>query len=352
VIDARTCEERDRDAFDAYVASSPTGDLLQSWEWGEIKQTNGWEPIRYVAEEGGRIVAAVSVLRRRPFPFGPPLLYAPRGPVFDDARALGGLLARVRRDAGRAFLLKCDPAVAADSLETAALHRAGFRGARAGGIGAVQPPAVMTLDLRPDEDTLFARFKPKWRYNVRLAERRGVEVVEAGGDELPTFFALLVETARRDRFPLRGQRYFETQWNALARRGMVRMWLARYAGRVIAGAMCFVFGARVTYMYGASANAHREVMPNHLVQWTMIRWAKACGAAVYDLRGVSAIRDGKPVEPSNVGLNRFKEGFGARYVEYVGDLELPLRPVMWRAWTTAVPAATAMYRRLLGGLPA
>jgi hypothetical protein len=94
VIDARTCEEHDRTAFDAYVASSPAGDLLQSWEWGEIKQANGWEPIRYVAEDGGRIVAAVSILRRRPFPFGPPLLYAPRGPVFDDARALGALLAR------------------------------------------------------------------------------------------------------------------------------------------------------------------------------------------------------------------------------------------------------------------
>jgi lipid II:glycine glycyltransferase (peptidoglycan interpeptide bridge formation enzyme) len=121
---------------------------------------------------------------------------------------------------------------------------------------------------------------------------------------------------------------------------------------VIAGAVCFVFGSRVTYMYGASSSLHRDVMPNHLVHWTIIRWAKARGAAVYDFRGVSAIRDGKAIEPSNIGLNRFKGGFGARYVEYAGDMELPLRPVVWRAWTTAVPAATAMYRLLRGGLPA
>jgi lipid II:glycine glycyltransferase (peptidoglycan interpeptide bridge formation enzyme) len=350
-MDARVCVERDREAFDAYVASSPAGDLLQSWEWGEIKQASGWEPTRYVAEDGGRIVAAASVLRRRPFPLGPPLLYAPRGPVFDDAGALAVLLARVRRDAGGAFLLKCDPPVAADSPETAALRRAGFCHPRAGGLGGVQPSAVMVLDLAPDEGELFAGFKPKWRYNVRLAERRGVRVAEGGAGDLPVFYRLLVETARRDGFLVRGPRYFDAQWDALAKRGMLRMWLARLDERVIAGALCFVFGSRVTYMYGASANAHRDVMPNHLVQWTIIRWAKAHGATVYDFRGVSVIRDGTPVEPATVGLNRFKEGFGARYVEYAGDLELPLRPVVWRAWTSALPAATGMYRRLRG-LPA
>jgi lipid II:glycine glycyltransferase (peptidoglycan interpeptide bridge formation enzyme) len=343
-MEARVCEEGERAGFDAYVAASPNGDLLQSWEWGEIKQRSGWTPVRYVAEDRGRIVAALSVLRRRPVSLGPPLLYAPRGPVFDDARALDALLERVRRDAGAAFLLKCDPTIEAGSAAAAALQRAGFRPGRS--LVSVQPPAVMVLDLAPAEDALLAAFKPKWRYNVRLAERRGVEVARVGREALPTFHRLLVETGRRDGFVVRPLHYFETQWDVLAGRGMLAMWLAIHAGRPIAGAVCFVFGSRVTYMYGASSNAERSVMPNHLVQWTIIRWARARGAAAYDLRGVSRLLDGRPVDAATAGLNRFKEGFGARYVEYVGDLDLPLRPIVWRAWMAAAPVAMEMYRRL------
>lgn len=349
---ARVLSEEDRDSYDAFVAGSDHGDLLQSWAWGEVKRSGGWTPRRYVVEDGGRIVASAGVLRTRPVRGAPALLYAPRGPVLARPAALAPLVEAIRADAHGAFVLKCDPAIEAGAPEADALRAAGFRGAGGGGFGGVQPRAVMVLDLDADEDKILEGFKPKWRYNIRLAERRGVVVSPAGRDDLAVFHDLLLETARRDGFFVRGRAYFERLWDVLAPREGLGMWLARFEGRPVAGAIAFAFGRRVTYVYGASSNRDRQVMPNHLVQWTMIRWARSRGASVYDFRGVSPVRDGRPLEPAIAGLNRFKEGFGARYVEYAGDLDLPLRPLAWRLWTAGAPAAMRLYKRLKGGAAA
>lgn len=350
-MNVRRLDDSDRDRYNAFVAASPHADLLQSWEWGQIKAHSGWAAGRYAVEDGGQIVAAAGVLRTRPLKGAPPLLYAPRGPVFSADRpdALRELVERIRAEAGGAFVLKCDPAVEPSSPEAAALRAAGFRDAGGGGFGGVQPKAVMVLDLDPDEHKLLEGFKSKWRYNIRLAERRGVTVERASRADLGTFYDLLLTTAKRDGFFVRGRSYFETLYDTLEPRGMLSLWLARYQERAVAGAICFAFGGRVTYVYGASSNEDRNVMPNHLMQWTMIREAKASGASVYDFRGVSPVHDGQIAEAHIAGLNRFKEGFGARYVEYTGDLDLPLRPLIWRAWVAGAPAAMRLYKKLKGG---
>lgn len=354
-VAVRVASEADRDAFNDYVAASPAGDLLQSWEWGEIKRASGgWSPRRYLAEANGSVVAAASVLRTVPFKGVPPLLYAPRGPVFSGAEALQALVERIRSDAGRAFVLKGDPAITPESCEERAMLDAGFVAAGGAGFGGVQPKAVMVLDLPPGadeaaEEQTLEGFKSKWRYNIRLAERKGVTVKQAGFEDLPAFYEILLETAKRDGFFVRGRSYFETLFNVLAPRDMLSLWLAYFEGRPISGAICFRFGPRVTYVYGASSNSDRNVMPNHLMQWTMIQWALRQGASIYDFRGVSPVRNGEPVEAHIAGLNRFKEGFGARYIEYTGDLDLPLRPLVWRGWVKGAPAAMKVYKKIKGG---
>jgi peptidoglycan pentaglycine glycine transferase (the first glycine) len=217
------------------------------------------------------------------------------------------------------------------------------------GFGGVQPKAVMLLDLGPDEEKLLAAFRSKWRYNVRLAERKGVEVGQASRAELTVFYDREVETARRDRFLIRGRPNFETLFDHLEPPGHIAMFLARFEGKPIAGALCMGFGPRLTYVYGASSNEHRNVMPNHLMQWHMIRWAKERGYGIYDFRGVSPVRNGEPVESHLAGLNRFKEGFGARYVEYAGSFDLPLRPIVYRAWRWGAPVAIGTLKRLKRG---
>jgi lipid II:glycine glycyltransferase (peptidoglycan interpeptide bridge formation enzyme) len=349
---ARVATDDEHEQFNSFASASPYADFMQSWEWGEVKRRSGWAPRRFfVEDDGGRVLGCASILARRPVRAAPPLLYAPRGPVVEGFRAesLDALIRTIRERNAGAFMLKCDPPIEDGSSAAAAMRGAGFVTAPSAGFGGVQPKAVMVLDLAPDPEKILAGFHSKWRYNVRLAERKGVEVKRASREDLPAFYELLLETARRDRFFIRGRRYYEDLFDMLDPAKMIAMFVARYEERPIAGAICLGFGHRLTYVYGASSNEHRSVMPNHLMQWHMIRWAKENGYGVYDFRGVSPMRDGKPVEDHLAGLNRFKEGFGARYVEYAGTFDLPLRPLLYRAWVKGYPLAMATLKRMRGG---
>jgi lipid II:glycine glycyltransferase (peptidoglycan interpeptide bridge formation enzyme) len=336
----------DRARYDAFVASRLDGDALQSWAWGEVKRRSGWVPLRLLVLDGDEVVASCQVLRLVPMRGVPSILYAPRGPVVAREDAIAPLLESIRARAGSAYLFTCDPPV----TDPAPLVEAGLRRVSGSGFGGVQPKAVMTLDLTRGADATFEGFKSKWRYNCRLAERRGVKVREGGREDLAQWYRILVETATRDRFLVRGLAYFETIFDELAGAGMLRLLLAEHEGELVAGILCFGFGRRMTYVYGASSNSKRDLMPNHLLQWTAIRDAANDGVEVYDFRGVSPMRDGLPTEPHIAGLNRFKEGFGAEYLEYVGTLDLPLRRGWYWAWTNLAPAVLAWRRRRAGGV--
>ncbi|MFY9585836.1 MAG: peptidoglycan bridge formation glycyltransferase FemA/FemB family protein, partial [Actinomycetota bacterium] len=266
---ARIAADTDRERYNAFIASSPLADILQAWEWGEVKRRSGWAPRRFLVEDdAGRVVGATQVLGRRPVRGTPMLLYTPRGPVVEGfvEAPLRALIDEIRARAGDAFVLKADPAIEVGSDEVRALESVGLKLAPEAGFGGVQPKAVMVLDIASDEEKLLAGFHSKWRYNVRLAERKGVTVSQVDRTELPEFYDLLVETARRDRFLIRGRAYFETLFDALEPSGLIAMFLARFEGKAIAGALCMGFGPRLTYVYGASSNEHRKVMPNHLMQ--------------------------------------------------------------------------------------
>ncbi|HJT37819.1 MAG TPA: peptidoglycan bridge formation glycyltransferase FemA/FemB family protein [Actinomycetota bacterium] len=341
-----------RDRYDAAIAASPLADVMQSYGWGEVKRASGWQPLRLLVEDDdGRVRAACSILRTKPAKGIPALLYAPRGPVLDygDTAALHALIGEVRRRAAGGFMLKCDPPIESRSEAAVSLEKAGFQRVRSGAFGGVQPTAVMVLDLSPGLDKVFEGFKSKWRYNIRLAERKGVTVREGSREDIQPFYDILLETARRDRFTVRARSYFEKLWDELAPRGMLKMFMADYGGAPIAGILLTAMGERVIYTYGASSNEHRNVMPNHLIQWTAIRWATDNGYRIYDFRGVSPMHDGRAVTEHIAGLNRFKEGFGARYVEYAGEFDLSLRPWWYTLWRKGAPTAMSLRRKIAGG---
>lgn len=351
-MQVREILDNEKDRWNEFVAWSPTGDLLQSFEWGELKRQSGWHPIRLAAERDGRLVGAISLLRRRLPYVNRSILYAPRGPVCDfaDPTVFQALVDRVRsRAAGEGdILLKIDPPVTADNADVVSMfRRLGFRAVcDPHGFGGEQPRCVMQLDLTPPLEELLANCKPKWRYNIRLAEKKGVVIrQDCTRDDLRTFYALLRETAQRDGFLVRGFEYYERMWDILVVPGLAKLFLAEYEGEAIAGAISFIFGDKCWYTYGASSNRHRNVMPNHLMQWRMIEWARESGCRVYDFRGVSPRRDADPDDHLS-GLNRFKEGFGAQFVEYIGEWDLPFSAPWYWLWTTGKPRVVSILKAL------
>ncbi len=350
-MQVREIPENEKQRWNEFVAWQKTGDLLQSFEWGELKRAGGWRPIRLAVEDGDRIVSAISILKRRLPRVNKCIFYAPRGPVCDfsgSPEILSTLLTGVRERAARegAILLKIDPPI---RVEDAAppFERMGFtKIADQDGFGGIQPRCVMTLDLRPTLDEILAGCKPKWRYNIRLAEKKGVKVrSDCTRDDLKVFYQVLLETAKRDRFLVRGYEYYEQMWTHLVEPGYARLFLTEYEGQVIAGALSFIFGDKCWYTYGASSNEHRNVMPNHLMQWRMIEWAKESGCVIYDFRGVSPRKESDPDDHLQ-GLNRFKEGFGAEFVEYIGEFDLPYSKPWYWLWVTAKPRVQALMKSM------
>lgn len=319
-------EVQDRAQWNAAVLSAPQADLLQSWEWGEFKARSGsWKPLRLAAVSDGELVAGAQVLCRPVL--GARFLYAPRGPWWRDARGVRAIARWLRRhEALRAPLLRIDPAVA--SLD--ALAEAGFRAAPR----QIQPRATVVVDLDRSPEEILAGFNTQVRYNARLAERKGVEVIEGGLDAVEAFWTLLTATAQRKGFIERSLSYFT---------GLVRMFgdqagvlLGRRGDETIAGAIIVTFGDAAYYLYGASGG-DRSVKPAELVQYRAMLWAKRSGAKRYDMWGIPA----HPTEDNPLfGVYRFKSGFGGREERYVGALDLPLVPLV--PWAPRVAEVLAL----------
>lgn len=357
----------DRERWNAFVAQNSYGDVLQAWEWGEVKGAGGdWDPMCVAAVDDAGGIRAGALLLRRKVPVIGSFYYAPRGPLMADwsdvptlKLLVEGIQARARGE-GAAFL-KIDPAVPCEDEHVAiALEALGFQlppGVDPQGFGGTQPRCVMVLDIAgKSEDALLAECKAQCRRNIRKSQKFGVEVVsETTREQIEPFYELLSVTAKRDGFTVRPRKYYETIWDSLVERDLAKLFLTRYQGEYLSGALCFLIGDKCWYVYGASSNESREVMPNYAMQWAMIRWAQDRGCAVYDFRGVSPRRrqegeDAESLEKEDhlQGLNRFKEGFGARYVEYIGERDLAINKAKYWAWNNAKPAATSLMRKLRG----
>jgi lipid II:glycine glycyltransferase (peptidoglycan interpeptide bridge formation enzyme) len=339
---AQLIEEQDKELYNNFLNVSLRPHFLQSYEWGELKSGTGWLPLRLLVTKDGVPVAAISLLKRvLPF-FNRSILYAPRGPVIGKECDQAGEdffwreVIKLGKQHG-AILLKIDPDI--HEPNEAALEwlaEIGFRPAGGDdGFGGVQPRYVFRMDITPSEEDLMAGMASKTRYNVRLASRKGVKV-RAGEnkDDLRIFYDILKETAERDRFLVRDFSYFDSMYDLFVEGGTARLFLAEYKEEIIAATLAFYCGDRAWYLYGASSNKRRNVMPNYLLQWEMIKWAKSMQCSVYDMRGVPPTED--PDDPLS-GLYRFKKGFGGEFTEFIAEHDLCLSPVWYFLWKKLVP---------------
>lgn len=346
----REINPQEAQAFNSFTANYDWGDLLQSYEWGELKAKSGWIPKRIICEENEKIIATANILKK-PIPkTGKCIFYIPRGFTCDthNKELVSKLTEYIKSLAIKenAILIKIDPPIPIEDTESLKnLTDCGFAPITDEGFGGTQPKCVMQLDLAgktPDE--LLDSFHHKWRYNIRLAAKKGVTVkTDCTKEDLPVFYELLKETCKRDGFLVRGYEYFETMWDLLEPKGYIKMFLTYYEDEPLTGSLCYLWGDKAMYTYGASNNSHRNFMPNHLMQWYMINWAKENSCKWYDFRGVSPKKE-KDDNDKLSGLNRFKEGFNPRFVEYIGEFDLPINKFWYTMWVKFLPKVKAFMK--------
>lgn len=319
----------DASQWNSALAALPGRHVLQTWEWGQFKRRWGWTP-RYLLSPAHD--AAALVLRRTISPLNLNLLYVPKGPALDYAnaatvdRVLGDLIEVARRE--RAIFIKIDPDLpAADQL---ILRDRGWRFSAE----QIQFRNTMLIDLTPAEDQLLAAMKPKTRYNVRLAEKKGVVIRSGTLADLDLLYAMYAETAQRDGFIIRPLDYYRDAWGSFIQSGLGQPLLAQVDGDMVAGLILFHFADRAWYMYGMSRNVHRDKMPNYLLQWAAIRWAKARGCTRYDLWGAP---DELTEADSMWGVYKFKEGLGADFTPHVGAHDYVISPLGYWLYTRLMP---------------
>lgn len=330
--------------FEDFIQSHPKGHFAQSSLWGKQKPAWTWRAVA-VRGEDGAIRGAMSMLIRKVPVLGVCMMYICRGPVCDptDGEVFGQLLegAKALAKEYHCYVIKIDPDVPKEEEDCRKmLESYGFRLMEKGkNFESIQPKFVFRLYLNGrTEEELLASFTQKHRYNIRLAARKGVEVRICGQEMVEDFTRIMVETGMRDNFVTRDAEYFSNLLKNLGEHA--RLYMAFHEGRPIAGTLAIWFGDKVWYLYGASSNEHRNLMPNYLLQWNMIQWAVEKGCRIYDFRGVSGdLSEDNPL----YGLYKFKKGFNGEFTEFIGEMDLILnKPMYW-----AVKEATDLRKRLI-----
>jgi lipid II:glycine glycyltransferase (peptidoglycan interpeptide bridge formation enzyme) len=321
---------------------------LQSWEWGEFKlATGGWRPLRLAFRRRDTVVAMASVAIRQLGPLR--VMYAAKGPALDyaDDELFAAVMDELERRAQRlgTVWLKIDPDVAlATGLPESADDRPGKigesirhqlreRGWRFSD-SQVQFRNTILVDLRRSEDELLMAMSGNTRRKVRMAEKRGVSVRLAGDGDLPTLFDLYKMTAERDNFLIRDFEYYRRAWGAFLRAGLAQALIAEVEGAAIAQVILFHFGRKCWYFYGASSNQERQRMPNYLLQWEALKWAKARGYAEYDMWGAPDIFT---EDDSMWGVYQFKRGFRGQLTRHIGAWDYVPYPWLYQAYQAIAP---------------
>lgn len=333
------------------LSSLPNPHPLQSWTWGAFKSRWGWSATSLlldIGDEPGEFppLAAALVLKRQVprLPFS--ILYVPKGPILDykDPALRRVVLAQLEQLARRekAIFIKIDPDVVRGWGETEErqspigakfVEEMESRGWLFSG-DQIQFRNTVELDLELPEEELLAAMKQKTRYNIRLAGRRDVAVRLGGPDDFATILAMYQTTAERDNFTIRPAAYYLDAWQSLYEAGLAQPLLAEYQGQALAAVLIVRWGDKAIYMYGASSEEERQRMPNYLLQWEAIRWAKEQGCQVYDFWGAP---DQFVEEDPLWGVWRFKSGFNGQVVRHIGAWDFPARPFWYQLYTGIMP---------------
>lgn len=301
---------------------------LQSFEWEEFRKKTGVKVI-----QGNSFQLTI-----HPIPFiGKTIGYLPKGPL--PTKSMIDELKEIGKEK-RCIFIQLEPNVLKD-------HKSSIINLK-----SLHPSAhplftryTFQLDLTKSEDELLKAMHPKTRYNIRVAQKHGVEVVEDNSDEaFEQYLKLTFETTKRQQFFAHTQQYHRIQWETLPHKIInhkssiinqlsSHLLLAKYKGKTLVAWILFVLGDTMYYPYGASSSEHRETMASNLMMWEAIRFGKKLGLKTFDMWGALGPNP-DPKDPW-YGFHRFKEGYGGKLIEFVGSYDLVISPFLYELYKVA-----------------
>lgn len=329
---------------------------LQSWEWGEFRKATGKEPLRlgvFDLQRKDHTLKTAYQLTVHPVPaFGKrTILYFPRGPMPDDNMI--ETLNKLGREQ-KALLVKIDPNFQAPvenhKLGSAFGEIDEFLTRR--GCRKVSPfwfEYSYLLDLTKSDEKLLEQMHPKTRYNLKIAQKHGVEVVEDNSPEaFEAYLALMKETTQRQKFFAHTEEYHRQMWAALQPSGIARLLTARYRKEILVAWVLFVFNETLYYPYGASSRNYRETMPAYAMMWEAIRYGRKNSCKTFDLWG--CLGPNPDQKDPWFGFHRFKAGFGGKMVHYLGTYDLVIDHQLYGVYNIA-NTLRQKYLKLRAALP-
>jgi peptidoglycan pentaglycine glycine transferase (the first glycine) len=342
------------------IKQFPQTGILQTSQWSDLKTRYGWSADQKTwQDDAGKIIAAALILMReqeiRPFGIKVKILYVPKGPLLDwNSSIREQVLRDLQEYAHRtgAVYIKIDPEIitargypdqsgymvyeSSQEIIRQAVSQGWIISRQ-----QIQFKNTFWIDLSQTEEQLLAGMKQKTRYNIRLAEKKGVIIRKAELSELEKLYSIYAETSQRDGFIIRPKKYYLFLWKSFMSSGMATPLIAEVDQEIVAGLFLFHFAGRSYYMYSMSTNQQREKMPNYLLQWEAIKLSKSLGCHIYDMWGAPDI-----IEQTDRmwGVYRFKEGLGAELIQTIGALDYPTSKIMYKIIQELLPGILSITR--------
>lgn len=327
--------------------NSQVNHIIQSWEWGEFRKSTGLELVRLGHFDGNKLIAAYQ-FTLHPVPILKQVIgYLPKGPLPDKETIKA--LVDFSKTRGVAYI-KIEPNVIlgweADKVSEE-VRRKSIASMRKLGL-VPSGKSLFTkfnflIDLSKSNEAIMAGFHQKTRYNIGVAQKKGVEVYETTKDEdFDIYLKLYFETTSRQKYFGHTREYHKKVWSALRDENMARLLIAKYQGKPLVAWMLFNFDDTLYYPYGGSSHEHRDVMASNLVAFEAIALGKKMGLKYFDMWGALG-PDANDRDPW-FGFHRFKAGYGPMHVEYIGTFDLILKPALYNALNIADRARWAFLK--------
>jgi len=336
-----------KDSWNKFITENDSECFLQSWEWGEFQKSAKKKIWRIAIIDEDKIIGLALIIKHNLPVFGN-YLYCPRGPVIDKLKMRNeklkiadSLFFEIKKIAEKekSLFLKIEPA----EVEYQDYQK-GFVKSDS----EIQPKNTLMLDLEKPEEKLLSEMKQKTRYNIRLAEKRGVKVRVSPDlqNDFTKFWSLVEETSKRNKISSHSKQYYfkmleSLKENSDARQNKLfsRLYLADYNGKVIASNIVLFFSDFAVYLHGASSDEDKNVMAPYLLQWRQILDTKGMGCKKYDFWGISI--EGE--KESWGGITRFKKGFGGFEKRYSGSFDLPFNKINYFVYEAMRKAKKVIY---------